>query len=133
MFFAAIALLVSKDLGKMYNMKVANTDVPLIFIGFNTLYFPMLISGLQGLPRRYYDYLPEFTVNNVISTVGSWILIIGIIMMIWNFIAARRNGKPAPKNPWNGLGLEWQTESPPTAHNFDEMPVLPEGGPYAYK
>jgi len=132
-FFAAMHYWFPKIWGKMYNEKIANIAFSLIFIGFNTLYFPMLISGLQGLPRRYYDYLPEFHLNNMISTVGSWILIIGIVLMIYNLIKAKRSGKKAPDNPWGGLGLEWQTSSPPSQHNFDKMPVLNEGGPYNYK
>jgi len=132
-FFGALHYWFPKIWGKMYNLKVANIAFALIFIGFNTLYFPMLISGLQGLPRRYYDYLPEFQLNNVISTVGSWILIIGIILMIYNFIRAKKRGEKAPQNPWGGLGLEWQTASPPSLHNFDKMPELVEGGPYNYK
>ena len=132
-FFGAMHYWFPKIWGKMYNLKIANIAFALIFIGFNALYFPMLISGLQGLPRRYYDYPPEFQLTEVISTVGSWILIAGMILMIYNFVRARKRGEKAPRNPWGGLGLEWQTPSPPPLHNFDKMPELVEGGPYNYK
>lgn len=132
-FFGAMHYWFPKIWGKMYNLKIANIAFALIFIGFNALYFPMLISGLQGLPRRYYDYPAEFQLTNVISTVGSWILIAGIILMIYNFVRARKRGEKAPRNPWGGLGLEWQAPSPPPLHNFDKMPELVEGGPYNYK
>jgi cytochrome c oxidase subunit 1 len=101
-----------------------------MFIGFNTLYFPMFILGIMGMPRRYYDYLPEFTSLNVVSTVGSWILVTGIIIMLVNLIQSAKKGEKAPKNPWGGTTLEWQTASPPSQHNFDEEPVIPAGGPY---
>ena len=101
-----------------------------MFIGFNTLYFPMLILGIEGMPRRYYDYLDQFTTLNVISTVGSWILIIGIITMIVNLIISHKKGEIAPRNPWGGTTLEWQTPSPPPLHNFDSVPVVPDGNPY---
>jgi len=84
----------------------------------------------MGMPRRYYDYLPQFTTLNVVSTVGSWILAIGIIIMITNLIRSARKGEKAPKNPWGGTTLEWQTASPPSLHNFDEDPVISAGGPY---
>ncbi len=131
-FFAAMHYWFPKMWGKLYNIRAANIAFGFIFIGFNVLYFPMLVQGIQGLPRRYYDYLPEFHLGNLISTIGSWILVTGIIIMVTNFIRAIKKGKKADKNPWNGLGLEWQTSSPPSLHNFDEMPKLNEGGPYNY-
>lgn len=119
--------------GKMYNIRMANIAFTILIVGFNMLYFPMLILGLLGMPRRYYDYLPQFTDLNVVSTVGSWILIIGLIMMLTNLIVAYFNGKPAGRNPWNSISLEWQTKSPPPLENFDKQPKLNEGGPYHYQ
>jgi len=131
-FFGALHYWFPKMFGKMYNMAVANVAFVFLFIGFNTTYFPMFILGLEGMPRRYYDYLPQFHTWNVVSTVGSWIMITGLIIMIVNLVAAARKGKKAPDNPWNGITLEWQTTSPPPLHNFDKMPEPPEGGPYNY-
>ena len=114
----------------MYREKLANIAFTFMFIGFNTLYFPMFILGIMGMPRRYYDYLPEYTSLNVVSTVGSWILVTGIIIMIVNLIQSARKGETAAKNPWGGTTLEWQTASPPSLHNFDEEPVVSANGPY---
>lgn len=132
-FFGAIHYWFSKIYGKTFNEKIARIAFILLFIGFNTLYFPMLILGIMGMPRRYYDYLPQFTPLQVVSTVGSWILISGMIVMIANFINAYRKGKKAEKNPWGGTTLEWQTASPPSLHNFDTAPVIAEEGPYYHK
>ena len=129
-FFGALHYWFPKMWGKMYNEGRALWAFILMFIGFNVLYFPMLVSGIMGMPRRYYDYLPEFTLNNQVSTVGSWILILGLILMIINLVAGARKGPQAPKNPWGGTTLEWQTASPPSLHNFDEEPVIREEGPY---
>jgi cytochrome c oxidase subunit 1 len=85
------------------------------------------------MPRRYYDYLPEFTTMNVISTFGSWILIIGLIMMIVVLIRGYLYGEKADRNPWGGVTLEWQTKSPPPLQNFDKAPELSEKGPYDFK
>jgi cytochrome c oxidase subunit 1 len=112
-------------------VKQANIAFWVMFIGFNVLYFPMLVVGIMGMPRRYYDYLPRFEVPNVISTIGSWILVTGIIMVIINFVKAKKISGEAAKNPWNGLTLEWTVSSPPTLENFDEVPTV-TGGPYDY-
>jgi cytochrome c oxidase subunit 1 len=131
-FFGALHYWFPKMWGRMYNKAVANTAFALLFIGFNVTYFPMLILGLKGMPRRYYDYLPEFHDLNMLSTFGSWILVTGIIVMVINLFAGGLKGKKASSNPWNGITLEWQTQSPPPLHNFDKMPELPAGGPYNY-
>jgi len=132
-FFGALHYWYGKIWGKMYNEKVAQVAFTLLFIGFNILYFPMLILGIMGMPRRYYDYLPEFTTLNATSTVGSWILVLGLIIMIVNLIRSKKRGDIAPKDPWGGTTLEWQTSSPPSLHNFDTEPIIPEEGPYYHK
>jgi cytochrome c oxidase subunit I len=132
-FFGAMHYWFPKIYGKMYNKIVANIAFALLFIGFNVLYFPMLVVGLMGMPRRYYDYLPQFQTPNVISTVGSWILVLGLIILIINFIRAYRKGAPAPGNPWGGVTLEWQTKSPPPLHNFDKEPVIPKHHAYEFE
>jgi cytochrome c oxidase subunit I len=133
-FFGALHYWFPKMWGKMYNAAVANVAFVLLFIGFNTLYFPMLIVGLMGMPRRYYDYLPEFHLPNMISTYGSWILATGLLLMLGNLIYAYFNSKTKPgRNPWEGITLEWQTQSPPPVQNFDRMPVLPQDGPYDFE
>ena len=131
-FFAALHYWFPKIYGRMYSIKGATRAFWVLFTGFNVLYFPMLVVGVMGMPRRYYDYLPQFHLPNLISTIGSWILVIGLIMMIANLLAGFRKGEPAGRNPWNGLTLDWQTDSPPTVENFDEIPVVTEG-PYEYK
>jgi cytochrome c oxidase subunit 1 len=130
-FFAAIHYWFPKIYGKMYNFKRANIAWAFLFIGFNVLYFPLFIIGMQGMPRRYYDYLPQFQTGHVISTIGAFILITGFIMMVINLIKGARNGAKAPANPWNGNTLEWQIPSPPPHENFDQIPVISED-PYNY-
>ncbi|HQO49630.1 MAG TPA: cytochrome c oxidase subunit I [Bacteroidales bacterium] len=132
-FFGALHYWYPKIWGRMYNIKVANVAFTIFFIGFNMLYFPMLIAGLMGMPRRYYDYLPEFHLPNMISTYGSWVLATGLIIMLSNLVAGFFGKKPkVGRNPWNGITLEWQTLSPPPVQNFDRMPVLPQNGPYDF-
>jgi cytochrome c oxidase subunit 1 len=133
-FFGALHYWYPKIWGRMYNVKVANIAFTIFFIGFNMLYFPMLIAGLMGMPRRYYDYLPEFHLPNMISTYGSWVLAVGLLLMLGNLIAGFYKGKRGVgRNPWGGITLEWQTLSPPPVQNFDRMPEIPKNGPYDYE
>lgn len=131
--FSAMHYWFPKIWGRMYNISVSKIAFTIMFVGFNMLYFPMLILGLLGMPRRYYDYLPQFTDLNVLSTVGSWILVIGLITMLVNLIQGMKKGKPVGRNPWGSISMEWQTKSPPPLENFDKKPELNEGGPYNYK
>ncbi len=131
-FFAGIHYWFPKMFGRMYSEAQAKLGWLFLFIGFNVLYFPMFISGWQGLPRRYYDYLPMFHTSNVISTIGSWILAVGLILMFVNLIRSTRNGETAGSNPWKGTTLEWTAPSPPPVENFEEIPTVTHG-PYKYE
>lgn len=131
-FFAAMHYWWPKIYGRIYNFKIANIGFVIFFIGFNTLYFPMFILGLMGMPRRYYDYLPMFENGNVISTIGSWIMVIGLAIVIYNLARAKKATGKAVDDPWDGPTLEWSIQSPPPLENFEEIPVV-TGGPYEFK
>ena len=113
-----------KMTGKMYPEGWAKLSALLVFVGFNTTFFPLFILGYMGSPRRYHTYPPEFQVLNVLSTAGASILAVGYILPMIYFVWSLRYGKPAGPNPWNAVGLEWMTPSPPPTHNFDETPVV---------
>jgi cytochrome c oxidase subunit I len=123
-FFAGIHYWFPKIYGRMYHIRWANIGWGIIFTGFNLLYFPMFIMGIQGMPRRYFDYDPKFQLGQTISTIGAIILFAGLITMISNLIYHSRRGAIAPANPWHGVTLEWQIPSPPPHENFDEIPVI---------
>ena len=108
----------------MYNNRLAYLAWGILFVGFNVLYFPLFVIGIQGMPRRYFDYLPQFQTGHVISTVGAFILVTGLILMFYNLIYHRKRGEVAPANPWNGVTLEWLIPSPPPLENFDQTPVI---------
>jgi cytochrome c oxidase subunit I len=131
-FLAAIHYWFPKMFGKMYNWKRAAWGWLILFIGFNVLYFPMLILGWEGMPRRYYDYPPQFHTLHLISTIGSWILIAGLILIFFNLVQGLRKGQRAGDNPWGGATLEWQISSPPPINNFEKIPVV-ERGPYEFR
>jgi cytochrome c oxidase subunit 1 len=127
--FGALHHWFPKMFGRMYHQLPSKIAWFLIFIGFNTLYFPMFILGWQGMPRRYYDYLPEYQGLQQLSTVGSWILIAGIILMLVNLFHSLRHGRSCPdKDPWGGgRTLEWTVPSPPPLENFDVIPTVNRG------
>ncbi len=131
-FFAALHYWLPKMFGKMYSEKVAIWAAPLIFVGFNMLYFTMFILGYKGMPRRYWSYLPEYQTLHIISTVGSWILVLGLMIMFANLIYSLFKGKPATANPWGGITLEWQVPSPPPVENFEKIPTITHGA-YDYE
>jgi cytochrome c oxidase subunit 1 len=129
--FAAMHYWFPKMFGRMYNLKVATWAWAIVTIGYNTLYMPMFVMGYLGMPRRYYDYLPQFQPYHVVSTVGSWILIIGLIIMFTNLWKGMRKGPKAPMNPWGGETLEWKVQTPPILENFHDVPDI-HAGPYDY-
>jgi cytochrome c oxidase subunit 1 len=131
-FFAAMHYWWPKIYGRMYNIRIANIGLAIFFVGFNILYFPMFVLGLQGMPRRYYDYLPQFTNSQIISTIGSWIMITGLIIILVNLFKAKKATGKIVDDPWDGPTLEWKVPSPPPLENFDEIPVVTTG-PYEFK
>jgi cytochrome c oxidase subunit 1 len=131
-FFAGLHYWFPKMFGRMYEEHLAKLAWVILFIGFNMLYFSMLVLGWMGMPRRYYDYLPEFNGPNLVSTVGSWLLAMGLFIMFYNLIRSLFVGEKAGNNPWEGATLEWQTTSPPPAENFAETPVVTKR-PYQYR
>jgi len=110
--------------GKMYNETLARIAAILIFIGFNWTFFTQFILGSQGMPRRYYNYLDKYQSLHAFSTYGSWVIGLGFFIMGYYLIHSLFRGKPAPKNPWGSLTLEWTTTSPPPHHNFDVTPIV---------
>ena len=120
-----------KFTGKLYNEKLARFAWFFVFVGFNVTFISQFIMGSRGMPRRYYDYLPEFEIFHQISTVGSWILAVGFFAMGYMFFQSLRSGKKSPRNPWGSAALEWQTATPPPLANFIKVPTITRG-PYDY-
>ena len=120
-----------KMTGRMYPESMGRVSCALVFVGFNVTFLTQFILGSKGMPRRYYDYLPQFQTLHQVSTVGSWILATGFVIMAGYLLASLKYGAVAPANPWGGLTLEWQTSSPPPLHNFEKQPNT-KIGPYDY-
>lgn len=131
-FFAALHYWFPKMFGRMYNEKIAKTAVIIITVGFMMFYFTMYILGYMGMPRRYYDYLPEFHGLHAFASIGSWIMIAGFILLLYNLYKGLRTGpRITNPNPWGGTTLEWHVPTPPPLENFEEIPEIHEG-PYEH-
>jgi len=108
-----------KITGKMYNESVANLAFWLIFFGFNVTFLPQFILGVQGMPRRYATYEPEFAPMHKLSTFGTFFNAAGYMLALLNLAWSWAFSKvKAGANPYNALGLEWQAPSPPPHDNF---------------
>ena len=131
-FIGGIHMWWPKIFGKMYNEFWGKVGFWFVFLGFNLTFFPQFIMGVHGMPRRYASYPDEFQIYHALSTYGSWVLLVGFLVHLGNFVYSLVAGPKAPPNPWGGLSLEWtDADSPPTTHNFDHDPVVTHG-PYDF-
>ncbi|MBI3915017.1 MAG: cytochrome c oxidase subunit I [Chloroflexi bacterium] len=124
--FAGIYYWFPKMTGKYLDEKKGLAHFWLQFIGMNFTFFPMHILGVLGMPRRIYTYAGDlgWDTINLVETAGAYLIGVAVLVFLWNVISSRKNGKPAPADPWDGDTLEWATTSPPPAHNFDNLPPV---------
>jgi cytochrome c oxidase subunit 1 len=110
--------------GKLMSEGLGKASFWLIFIGFNVTFLVQHSAGLSGMPRRVYDYPSGegLTAYNLISTIGAFILALGVLLTLVNVLISLKNGKRAGNDPWQGNTLEWFTTSPPPPNNFDTIP-----------
>jgi cytochrome c oxidase subunit 1 len=119
--------------GKMLNERLGKIHFWLLFIGFHTTFLIQHWIGVEGMPRRYWSYLPEDGVTwmNQVSTIGAMILGVSILPFLYNvYITARRAPKVTVNDPWGyGRSLEWATSCPPPRHNFTSIPRIRSESP----
>jgi len=127
-FLGALHYWWPKMFGRMYSERWGRVAAALIFVGFNVTFFTQFVMGSQGMPRRYYNYLPQFKPYHQISSIGSFVMGIGFVVIAVYLLHSLFKGRPAPANPWGGASLEWQTPSPPPHDNFAVQPAA--GDPY---
>jgi cytochrome c oxidase subunit 1 len=121
-----------KITGRLYSDRWARVAAILLFVGFNFTFFPQYLLGVQGMPRRYYEYPAEFQTLNVLSSAGAVVLALGYLLPLLYLGWSLFRGARAPANPWHATGLEWRTTSPPPVDNFDTLPVV-DAPPYDYR
>jgi cytochrome c oxidase subunit I len=135
-FLAGLYYWWPKITGRMYSLGLGQISALLIFVGFNFTYFPQFIIGSRGMPRRYFDYTrlleahPEFTFYQILSTIGGYLFVGGLVLVAFTLIRSLFVGRRAPANPWGAATLEWQCSSPPPAENPSAPAVV--GGAYDF-
>jgi cytochrome c oxidase subunit 1 len=131
-FMAGVYYWMPKMSGKMMNKKLGLAHFWTMFVFFNLTFFPMFIIGLLGQPRRVFTYAKGLQGLNDFSSVSAFLLGLSFLIFLFNLLYSMWiNPVKAPANPWDSLGLEWQTASPIPPHNFDRIPVI-MADPYHY-
>ncbi|MGH2862922.1 MAG: cytochrome c oxidase subunit I, partial [Solirubrobacteraceae bacterium] len=113
-----------KMTGRIADERLGKIAFWVTFVGFNMTFFVQHALGLSGMPRRIYTYQPDmgWSTYNLISSIGSYILGLGLLMSMFNFVRSYKHGKIAGPDPWKANTLEWYTPSPPPVNNFDSIP-----------
>jgi cytochrome c oxidase subunit 1/cytochrome c oxidase subunit I+III len=124
--FAGFFYWFPKVTGRMLDERSGVWSFWLLFIGMNVTFLPMHLTGLWGMPRRVYTFIPGLGWEwlNLISTVGAFILAAGVLVFIVNVLQSLRSGERAGDNPWGAGTLEWATTSPPPLYNFRTIPEV---------
>jgi cytochrome c oxidase subunit I len=122
--FAALYYWWPKMSGKMMSEGLGKASFALVLIGFNVTFIIQHSAGLDGMPRRIFEYSSSsgWDEYNLISTIGSYILALGVLLTIINMVRSLKVGRPAGPDPWKANTLEWFMSSPPPEHNFDVVP-----------
>jgi cytochrome c oxidase subunit I len=122
--FAATYYWFPKMTGRLLNETWGKVSFALVFIGFHVTFLIQHSAGLSGMPRRIYEYSATSGWNtyNLISTIGSWILALGVLVTVINVARCFKHGAIAGPDPWKANTLEWFTPSPPPENNFDVVP-----------
>jgi cytochrome c oxidase subunit I+III len=115
-----------KMTGRMMDERLGRWVFGLMFVGFNLAFLPMHWLGLIGMPRRVYTYGTDmgFATTNLIVTIGAFLFAIGVGLFFLAILLARRTGRIAGPNPWDGPTLEWAIASPPPEYNFAILPQI---------
>jgi cytochrome c oxidase subunit 1 len=120
-----------KMFGRMYPEFWGRFAAITIFVGFNLTFLPQFVLGFMGMPRRYHYYPEEWAELNILSSGGASLMGAGYLMIFVYMLWSVKFGLKIGANPWKATGLEWQIQSPPTTHNFEQIPVVTEEA-YAY-
>jgi len=114
--------------GRMLDETLGKIHFWMLFFGFHLTFLVQHLLGIQGMARRYADYMPSegFVTGNVISTIGSVLLGASMIPFLYNVWKTWRTAPLVTvDDPWGyGNSLEWATSCPPPRHNFDRLPRI---------
>jgi cytochrome c oxidase subunit 1 len=128
--FAGFYYWIGKISGLQYPETLGQIHFWITFIGVNLTFFPMHFLGLAGLPRRIPDYPDAFAGWNAVSSYGSLVSVIGILVFFAVIYFTLTGSDKCEANPWGveeeSTTLEWMIASPPAFHTFEEIPAIKE-------
>jgi cytochrome c oxidase subunit 1 len=129
--FAGLFYWWPKVFGRLLDEGLGKLQFWLVFVGFNLTFFPQHLLGLMGMPRRNFTYYHHglWEAYNLMSTIGSGIMALGLLVFLVNVVRTARTGRRAANDPWVADTLEWFTTSPPPEHNFDRIPYVTSARP----
>jgi cytochrome c oxidase subunit 1/cytochrome c oxidase subunit I+III len=124
--FAGLYYWWPKLTGRLLDERLGKIGFWLMFAGFNIGFFPMHLSGVMGMRRRVYTFLAGdgLTTLNLITSLGSFLLALGVLVTLINFARSWRAGNTAGDNPWAADTLEWSVPSPPPSYGFLRLPTV---------
>ena len=117
--------------GRMMSETLGKISFWFMFIGFHLTFLIQHSLGMSGMPRRIYRYddSSNWGDMNLVSTIGSFLLGIGVLITLINVVVSIKKGRVAGNDPWKGNTLEWFTQSPPPENNFDVVPRVRSAEP----
>nr|ALY11317.1 cytochrome c oxidase subunit I [Tambocerus sp. PY-2015] len=110
--------------GMTMNPKWLKIQFSVMFIGVNLTFFPQHFLGLSGMPRRYSDYPDSYTTWNIISSMGSMISLVSILLMIFIMWESMISKRIPMFNFYNNASIEWLQKFPPEEHSYNELPIM---------
>ncbi|PZP51819.1 MAG: cytochrome c oxidase subunit I [Agrobacterium fabrum] len=115
-----------KITGYMYSEFLGKLHFWVMFVGVNLVFFPQHFLGLAGMPRRYIDYPDAYAGWNMVSSYGSYISAVGVLIFLFCVWEAFAKKRIAGNNPWGegATTLEWQLSSPPPYHQWEQLPRI---------
>jgi cytochrome c oxidase subunit 1 len=127
----ALAYWFPKVTGRFLDEAMGRISFWLVFIGTQVTFLSMFMSGMRGMPRRYASYALIFEHTNVISSVGAYMIMAGMLTLLGAVIHSWKKGEPSGPNPWAAKSLEWMVPTPVPLENFEVLPVV-TADPYTY-
>ena len=129
--FAAIYYWFPKMTGRLLSEGLGRLSCGLIYVGILVTFMIQHVMGLDGMPRRVFEYsnIGHLQLYNIISTAGSFLIAAGVLATIINVVRSLRHGAVAGPDPWKANTLEWFTSSPPPVNNFDVVPLVRSAEP----